>query len=166
MQDFAEHIWRRFGASVLWDSYEIQAAAGAGAATVSLRTALCWAESMPDEPPDGASSILVTGLETALDVLTADELPALLDRLQRLIRTQSRRWGECGLAFVASGPSRYVVTGQGSLMYIRSDRGSLDLGRGLWGGNHGEIGRLLATRTQPNGKPATIPAGYWLRRVS
>src|SRR6266576_7229837 len=87
MNEISSRIWQDHGTSVMWDA---DAAHAAGqpptGCCVPLREALGWADNMPDEPPNGARTVVVTGLQAALDVLAEAEAVEVLQRLQRLVR--------------------------------------------------------------------------------
>lgn len=166
MGEITGNIWLQTGTSIVWDADALYQAAERGK-TVSLREALEWAESMPDEPPDGVRTVLVTGLQAAIDVAGHDGVVPTLERVRRLIRQQSRRWPEAAIVFAVQDRTRFRVSPpSGSILMRRLDGNGLDLGHTLWGGAGRDADLLVDLRRDTKNRETRVEIGYWLRRVS
>ena len=71
--------WQRQGSCILFGLTEIQELLNQKA-MVSLREFLSWRNNVPDDPPipEDADTILVCGLETVMDTLSAEEAQEFL----------------------------------------------------------------------------------------
>jgi len=170
MQEISTRIWQEHGTSIVWDADVAHAVAQPpSGCSVSLREALGWAESMPTTPGDGLRTIVVTGLQAALDVLGASESRPVLERLRRLVREQSRRWPDAATIFLVQDPGRFRVhPATGSVLMLPRTPGQpeIDLGNWLWGGNLDEVCSVLVSKTDSRGRSTVATIGYWVRRVS
>lgn len=168
MDDYAGDMWRRNGTSLVWDGDALHRAASEGV-TVSLRTALAWAEpgAMPEEPPDSKRVVVVTGLRTAIDVLAEVERDSVLDRVAQLARAQSRLWPESAIVFALPESTRLrVAPPTGTVVLELGSESSLDIGSRIWGGAGIDAHQLVETRRDAKGRETQQVIGYWLRRVS
>ena len=166
MQDLSTDIWLRLGTGLLWDAQAQHAAAHAGR-TVSLREALGWAAAMPDDTPGGVRTILVTGLQTVLDVFDPADADPVLGMVRALIRRKSDRWPECALLFaMPDGKRLQVDPATQDIVLTFMNREKLDIGARLWSGAVKDASRIVETRADAKGKPTIVPVGFWLRRVS
>ncbi len=166
MSDVSGDLWLRFGTSVVWDANALLLAASRGM-TVSLREALAWADAIPDEPPEGVRTVVVTGLQTAVEVLRPEEVVMVLHRVQRLVRAHSRAWGEAAVIFAAEDRTRFRVnSSSGALLLKLPSSSEIEFGAALWGGAATEASRIVEQRTDAKGREMTVELGYWLRRVS
>ncbi|HCF99181.1 MAG TPA: hypothetical protein DEV93_01400 [Chloroflexi bacterium] len=168
MDEYAGDMWRRTGTSLVWDGDALHTAATEGV-TVSLRTALMWAEvgAMPEDPPDGKRVLVVTGLRTAIDVLTEAERDAVLEKVARLVRAQSRYWPEAAIVFALPETTRLLVAPPtGTVVLDLGGDLSLDIGNRIWGGAGTGANQLIESRLDSKGRETRQAIGYWLRRVS
>lgn len=166
MQDISTDIWLRLGTGLIWDAAALHSAARLGQ-TISLREALGWATSMPADTPGGVQTIVVTGLQTALDVLSAEQADSILARVRTLIRRKSDRWPESAMLFAMPDAKRLQIdAATQNIVLTFSSRDKLEIGACLWSGAAGDANRIVDTRVDAKGKSAQIPIGYWLRRVS
>lgn len=167
MDDDTTFLWRHHGASLVWDPDALEEAARDGGTTVSLRQVLAWTQALPDDPPGGCRTVIVTGLQTALDTLDPADADALLRGVRTVVRQQMRHWPEAALVFAVSDRTRYVVSPPSGSVLMRSpDRRIVDIGVALWGGAARDASRLVVTRTDGRGQETRVPIGYWLRRAS
>lgn len=166
MNDTTGDMWRRMGTSVVWHADAIHEAAKVGC-TVSLREALAWADAMPEEPPEDVRVVVVTGLQTAMDVLPDAERDRLLAKLNRLVRTHSRKWSNAALVFAVEDRTRFSVKPPtGSLHFRLGDGNDIDIGSHLWWGAASEAERIMQSVRDAKGRASPDAIGYWLRRVS
>jgi len=168
MHDLSTDIWLRLGTGLVWDAQAQHSAAQAGR-TVSLREAQGWAGMMPDDTPGGVQTILVTGLQTVLDVLSPTEADPVLAKVRTLIRRKSDRWPECALLFAMPDGKRLLLdpATQGIVLtFPGHEKPDIDLGIRLWSGAARDASRIVENRLDAKGKPVSVPIGFWLRRVS
>jgi hypothetical protein len=168
MHDLSTDMWLRLGTGLIWDAQAQHVAARAGR-TVSLRAALHWAGMMPDDTPGGVRTILVTGLQMMLDVLSPTEADPVLARVRMLIRRKSDRWPECALLFAMPDAKRLQLDpATQAIMWTfpGHDKPDIDIGARLWSGAARDASRIVETRPDAKGKLASVPVGFWLRRVS
>ena len=156
----------RTGTSIVWDADALYQAAQHGT-TVSLRKALEWAEAMPDEPPGDVQTVVVTGLQAAIDVTGTAGMEHTLERVRTLVRQQSRRWPEAAIVFAVQDHTRFRVSPPNGSVLMRLPNGDeMDLGHTLWGGAVRDADRLIAIRRDNKDRESRVEIGYWLRRVS
>jgi hypothetical protein len=170
MNEISGRIWQDHGTSIVWDADVAHAAAQPPmGCSVSLREALGWADKMPDEPPNAARTVVVTGLQAALDVLGDAEAAAVLRRLQRLVREHSKRWPEAAMLFLVQDAGRFRLhPATGSVLMKRRTPGQpeIDVGQWMWSGAVRDVSTVIAGKTDARGKSTVATIGYWLRRVS
>jgi hypothetical protein len=166
MNDDRSSAWQSMGTSFIWDSAALDEATTEGT-TVSLREVFPWAHAMPDDPPGGVRTVVVTGLLTVLDVLPPDERDVVLGTMRTLARQQSRRWPEAAIVFSMPDQSRFLAdAGSGEVRLKLATGVEIELGRRVWGGASADAHRIVAARLDAKGKESDVPIGYWLRRVS
>ncbi len=164
MRELSSTSWRRRGSSVVFDREALAPLIGGEAWMVSLRTALGWLDAFPTEPPAQAT-ILVTGLEAALETQAPAAAEALLERrVARLIERVQSQWDRCGLVFGFAAPANaFETTGvREEVLFRVQGRRQVRLSFGLWDGSATvNLARLYADR--PAG-PVAI--GFHVARVS
>ena len=166
MDDIAGDQWLRNGSSLIWDG--VPSSATVPQRVVSLRQALTWLPALPAEPPDGVRTIIITGLQTVVDVLLPADAATVLARVRALSRVQSRDWPETAFVFVLPSSSRLETDAAGAslLLVSRSGGATLDIGGMLWPGNVRQANRIVQQGIDARKNPTVTPIGYWLRRVS
>ena len=134
---------------------------------ISLRHVLSWLEAWPSEPPGGRETVLVSGLQTCLDVLSLEDAEAFLrSRVTPLILEFQSRWDQRGLVFGFSAPAKSfeVTAADEEVLYRRRDRQKVRLSYALWNGSATlDVTRLL--RDVPEGG-VPIPIGFHVPRIS
>jgi hypothetical protein len=140
MQEMTAQSWKRRGCSVVW-SPELLAPLITDADAVPLRTVLTWqCHGMPDSPPGGGKTVLVGGLQTALEVMPDVEIAYawLRSNILSLCRMWSNHWDGVGLVFGMDGPGKlFQMNEADDLVYFGkgSDRDSkVCLTRAIWNG--------------------------------
>jgi hypothetical protein len=166
MDNIASDRWLRNGSSLIWEG--LPGNASLPQRVLSLREALAWLPTLPPEPPDGVRTIIITGLQTVVDVLPLADAATVLARVRALIRVQSRDWPETAFVFILPSSSRLESDAAGTslLLVSLSGRATLDIGGMLWPGNVRQANRIVQQGMDARKNPTVTPIGYWLRRVS
>lgn len=145
-----DSVWLRRGISVLWDNKELIELLSRGR-TISLREFFCFYEQKwpEDQIPfiDG-DTLLVTGLDAALDTLDAKEAEewSIKEVSKRIYAFQS--WASTGYALVfwMSDEKRWKKNLDEDRYTWRcdgKDRGEkIELGQGIWGGAQSDVRRI------------------------
>ncbi|MBC7342270.1 MAG: hypothetical protein H5U02_07440 [Clostridia bacterium] len=166
MREMSSSAWLRRGSSVVFDKYILGRLIEA-ASLVSLRQALGWLKAWPVEPPDGRNTLLVSGLETVLEVLDPADAEAFLrKRVKPLILEFQYRWEQCGLVFGFVAPERSfeVTVADEEVLFVRRDGERVHLSFALWDGSATlDVTRLVREEAQ-TGKRITV--GYHVARIS
>ena len=135
MRELNNDSWKRRGSSVIFHHPTLNSVI---TSQVSLRQALSWLTNLPPEPPVDSKTILITGLETILELLEPTEAEDfLLKRIQPLLRHLQNRWDSIGilLGFNNSSKAFDISIHDESLNFLRRDRTSINLSNGLWDGS-------------------------------
>lgn len=140
MQEMTAQSWKRRGCSIVW-SPELLAPLITDADAVPLRTVLAWQRhGLPDSPPGGGNTVLVGGLQTALEVMPDAETGYawLRQNILSMCRMWSNHWASVGLVFGMDGPTKmYQLNEADDLVYFGkgSDRESkVCITRAIWNG--------------------------------
>ena len=164
MEDFSADTWQHKGSSVVFDRWAIGRLLES-ARHVSLRTALSWLHGAPS-PPAPRSSILVSGLETLIQLLPPQNAhDFLLHRIRPLIIRLQNSW-ECGLIFGFAAPSQAFVEDPLSdevLYQIRAQH-QVRLSEGLWDGNAAVTMKRIVREASSQSREETL--GYYVPRLS
>jgi len=167
MQEMTAQSWKRRGCSLVW-SPELLRDLITGIEATPLHVALEWQRTgLPENPPDGANTVLVGGLQTVLDLMPDSDTGYawLRTNILPLCRMWSNHWAGVGLVFVMDGPGKlFTLNEADDLVYFGkgSDRdGKLCLTRAVWNGASTGNGvfKLLAEGTREVG-------GFHVVRVS
>lgn len=166
MDDIASDRWLRNGSSLIWDG--VGRTATFAQRVLSLREALAWLPTLPEDPPDAVRTFVITGLQTVVDVLPRAGATTVLANVRSLIRAQSRDWPETAFVFLLPSSSRVEADAAGTslLLVSRSGGATLDIGVALWPGNVRQASRIVEHGADAKRNPTVTPIGYWLRRVS
>ena len=140
MQEMTSQSWKRRGCSIVW-SPELLGPLVMEAEATSLRTAINWLhDGLPDTPPAGCKTILVGGLQTALEVMNDADTGYkwLRQTILPLCRMWSNHWAGVGLVFGMDGPGKlFQLNEADDLAYFGkgSDRDEkVCLTRAVWNG--------------------------------
>ncbi|MDR1534891.1 MAG: hypothetical protein LBU64_07325 [Planctomycetota bacterium] len=159
-------VWREKGSSVVFDREALSSLLAAGDA-ISLRQALSWLEqSLPADPPERRESLLISGLETVLQVLSPPEAyDFLIYRVRPVIRELQAAWPACGLVFRFASPGQAFAEGgmNDEVLFRRRDQQTVRLSDGLWDGG-ATIGLKRIVRATEQGGEETL--GYHVARIS
>lgn len=161
--------WQRQGSCILFGLTEIQELLNQKA-MVSLREFLSWRNNVPDDPPipEDADTILVCGLETVMDTLSAEEAQEFLQyQVRPVIKNIQDIWTNTGVAFGFLQGSMSFKETNGSreeVLFLRSDNQEVHISEGLWDGTAElNMQRLETTFISDNQK---VPIGYYVKRIS
>ena len=145
MQEMTAQSWKRRGCSIVW-SPELLAPLITSSDAVPLRTALAWSRDWqqhgpPDSLPGNPKTVLIGGLQTALEVMSDADTSSTWLRSNILPLSQrwcKHWWPGIGLVFGLDGPGRrFELNEADDLVYYGkgSDRESkLCLTRAIWNG--------------------------------
>lgn len=169
MQDMTSQTWQRMGNSIVW-SPELLGPLILGGEALPLRTVLGWMKhGFPDTPPGGGKTVLVGGLQAALESFLPHEPESafrwLRHNIMPLVRECQRHWDAKGLIFAMDGPDKLFNFNEADeLVYFGRDKErskQIKLTLGLWNGaaTGKDVFRLLVENTKEVG-------GYYVKRVS
>ena len=164
MEDFSANTWQYKGSSVVYDRQAIGRLL-TNARHVSLRTALFWLVNTPP-PPASRSSILVSGLETLMQLLPPQEAhDFLLHRVRPLIIRLQNVW-ECGLIFGFAAPAQAFVEDPMTeeVLYQMRSQQQVRLSEGLWNGNAAVTMKRITREASEQNREETL--GYYVPRLS
>jgi hypothetical protein len=112
-------------------------------------------------------TIVVTGLQEALEVLPEAEAGKMLDRVHAVVRRHSSSWPETGIVFAMQDGKRFVVRPPSGSVVLSLENGrQVEIGARLWHGAAPGAYQIMATRRDERGRESHIHIGCWLRRVS
>ncbi len=165
MNEISSSAWQRKGSSVVFDRASLGPLISGGT-LVSLRQALGWMAEWPSQPPVPGKTILVSGLETIVEVMEPVEAETFLrSRMRPLIQEFQGRWDQYGLVFGFSGHERAfdVTTVDEEVLFRRRDRKTVRLSEALWDGSATiNLSRILSR--SEDGENQTV--GYYVARIS
>lgn len=166
MRDMSSSAWLRRGSSIVFDKQSLGPLITDGC-LVSLREALSWVKSWPEDQPDDRHTVLVGGLETCLEVLSPEDAEAFLrTRIKPFVLEFQSRWDQRGLVFGfgTSEKSFEITATHEEVLFLRRDRKQVRLSYSLWDGSATmNVTRLVRNDSQ-TGKKVTI--GYYVPRIS
>jgi|SRR6185312_3575505 len=167
MQEMTASTWKRTGSSMIWHPL-LLAELVREIEPVSLRTLIGWlGNDFPDDTPGGKRTVLVGGLQTAVETMMQSKTPAEVEDWVRqyamaAVRMSKGHWPDVGLVFVMDGPASLFDLNEGDeIVYFGRgrDRGrKVRLSRALWNGAASNPGafQVLVDPTREVG-------GYWLK---
>jgi len=162
MEDFSANSWRYKGSSLVFDRGVLSGLLET-AQIYSLRQALSW-QNNPPPPPASRSTILISGLETLMQLLPPPKAhDFLLYRIRPLVIRLQNSW-ECGLIFGFASPPQAFTEDPLSdeVIYQTSSRQQVRLSAGIWGA--GDALKRLVHGVSAQGKEETL--GYHVPRLS
>ena len=166
MREMSANSWLRRGSSIVFDKTSL-GPLRSGGSMISLREALSWMRSWPSGPPGNQATVLVSGLETCVEVFSPwDAEDFLRTRIKPFVQEFQGRWDQHGLifGFGVSEKSFVVTPSDEEVLFLRRDRKKVRLSYALWDGSSTlNVARLLRDEGQET-KPITI--GYHVPRIS
>ncbi|NLG01395.1 MAG: hypothetical protein GX565_14765 [Lentisphaerae bacterium] len=166
MESITHTVWQRRGSCVLFDQKSLAPFIAADA-VISLRQALSWTKGLPSSPPVPGRTIVISGLETVIEIMSPKEAEAYLaGKVRPLLIAIQNCWTDCGIVFGFSAhPKAFVETPlDEEILFRRRDRKAVRLSDGIWdGGATAHMRRLQREGARP-GEEVTI--GYYVARIS
>ena len=166
MREMSSSAWLRRGSSIVFDKQSLGPLISNGP-LVPLRQALDWTNEWPGEPPGGGRTVLVSGLETCLEVLAVEEAERFLwERIKPFILSLQERWDQVGVVFGfgTSSHSFEVTNIEEEIVFLRRGDERVRLSQFMWDGSSTlNVTRLVREGDQP-GKTLTV--GYHVPRIS
>lgn len=164
--------WSRRGCSLLWCS-ETLAKIGQPSEVVSLRQFFMMAADWPKLLPSAkGDTVLVSGVEGCLDVLSSVDAERWVesDLRQAILSFQDEYQGDAGLVFwLPSGRNRITMTGASEEYYYHhrdTGKPGLHLGRLLFSGAENEIERIMSSEDDAPDWDGKDWAGLYHPRIS
>ena len=108
MQEMTATTWKRRGSSIVF-SGELLGQLISEAAMISVRDTVSWMKSWPKSVPDNAQTVLVSGLEAVIEVMSQRDAEEFLQvKIKPFIYEFQSRWDSIGLVFgFGCGPGKF-----------------------------------------------------------
>jgi len=170
MQEMTASTWKRQGSSLIWHP-ALLADLVREIEPTPLRTLIGWLQTgFPDTPPTGARTVLVGGLQTAVETMMQSMTPdAVADWLRNhalaTVRAWKSHWPNVGLVFVMDGPVSMFEFNEGDeIVYFGRGRDrtkKVKLSLAIWNGAASGAGayQVLVPESREVG-------GYFVRWLS
>ena len=166
MDTITNTVWQRKGFSVIFDQKSLGSFISDGA-VISLRQALSWAKGLPGVSPVPGQTILISGLETVIEIMKPQEAEDFLcRRIRPLLIHLQNRWTDCGVIFgFTSHPKTFEETSfEEEVLFRRRDRMQVRLSEGLWDGSATvNMKRVVREGDHPEQE---VIIGYYVARIS
>ena len=143
MQEMTSSTWKRSGSSMVWHP-ALLADLVVKIEPVPLRTVIGWLRSgFPELTPNGERTVLVGGLQTAVEVMMQTRTPDQVSEWLRnnalaVVRAWKSHWPNAGLVFVMDGPESLFEFNEGDeIVYFGrgKDRSKkVKLSQAIWNG--------------------------------
>lgn len=165
MQEMTSSAWLRRGSSVVFHPQLLGPLIHDGC-LVSLRMALGWLKDWPVDPPGNGSTVLVGGLEAALEVMDEDEAEAFLrGKVKALVQEFQSIWDQRGLVFGFGCPAkRFDVDAFDDVLFRCPGGKAIHLSAALWNGSAKQDMFQLTVKNDQSGKQEA--GGFYVRRLS
>lgn len=166
MDSISTTVWHRRGSCIIFDQKSLSPFIAANS-LISLRQVLSWSKGIPSKLPVPGSTILISGLETVIETMEADEVEDYLNhRIRPLLICLQNRWTDCGVVFgFSSHPRAFEETSMDEeVVFRRRDRKSVRLSEGLWDGSATVNMRRVVREGDRQGEEVTV--GYYVARIS
>ncbi len=143
MQEMTASTWKRTGSSIVWHP-TLLADLVRDIEPTPLRTMIGWLKTgFPENPPGGGRTVLIGGLQTAVETMMQTNSPDVVaDWLRQhalaTVREWKSHWPAVGLVFVMDGPSALFEYNEGDdLVYFGRKKGranKVKLSLAIWNG--------------------------------
>jgi hypothetical protein len=165
MREISGSGWKRRGSSIVFDREELGPLI-AGGCMISLREALSWMKKWPSDTPGSKKTVLVSGLEAALEIVSKKDAEDFLGlRIRPFIQEFQACWDQIGLIFGFSTPVHAFreTSSDEDVVWTRRDRKKIELSRCMWNGSSTlNLARIVRQDAQKN----NVTAGYHVPRIS
>ena len=166
MDSISTNVWQRKGSCVIFDQRCLGPFISEGA-VISLRHALAWTQGLPAVSPVPGRTVLISGLETVMEILEPQEAEDYLcRRIRPLLIHLQNHWTACGVVFgFTSHAKAFEETAlEEEVLFRRRDRKRVRLSEGLWDGSATvNMKRVVREGARP-GEQAIV--GYYVARIS
>lgn len=170
MQEMTASTWKRTGSSMIWHP-TLLADLVRDIEPISLRTLIGWLhDGFPESTPGGKKTVLVGGLQTAVETMMQTKTPEevgewLRNNVLATVRAWKSHWPSAGLVFVMDGPGSMFEFNEGDEL-VHFGRGrdrskKVKLSLAMWNGAASGAGayQVLVDQTREVG-------GYFVRWLS
>jgi hypothetical protein len=175
MNELTISSWQRQGSSLVWDPALLTPLLQQQG-PLSLRQVLLWTQQgFPSASPVSGRTILVAGLQTCLEVLSASEVSIFLHTfIQPLVRRWQDTWPNRALVFGLSCSWNQWRTDPDEYAYflVRQNH-EIDVTHALWGGAAPGASKIMVSSDQSTGSLSNSGkshgprvGGLYVRRVS
>ena len=170
MQEMTASTWKRTGSSIVWHP-DLLGDLIRDVEPTSLRTLLGWLKlGFPEGVPDQKRTVLVGGLQTAVETMMQTTPPEIIGDWLRAhvlatVRAWKSHWPNVGLVFVMDGPVSLFEFNEGDeIVYFGRGRDrakKVKLSAAIWNGAASGAGayQLLVEQSREVG-------GYFVRWLS
>jgi hypothetical protein len=165
MQEMTATTWQRRGSSIIFSS-ELLGSLINNAAMIDIREALSWMKNWPQAVPNNAQTVLVSGLEAVIEVMSQEDAEEFLRaKMKPFIHKFQSRWDSVGLVFgFGCGPGKFRLGTFEDLLFKCPGGVEVKLADSLWNGTaRRDMCQIMVENKQTN-KPE--PGGYYVRRLS
>lgn len=166
MDTISTTVWQRKGSSIIFDQKSLGPFITANS-LISLQEALSWLKKLPETPPVTGRTILISGLETVIEAMAAEEAEDYLKhRIRPLLICLQNRWTDYGVVFgFTSHPRAFEEKSLNEEVFFhRRDRKMVRLSEGLWDGSATVNMRRVVRESEQQGEEVVI--GYYVARIS
>ncbi len=165
MESNSTTVWQRKGSCVIFNK-ECLGEFIASGAVISLRQFLDWIKAIPAVPPVSGSTILVSGLETVIEILPSMEAEDFLARRVRPVLIELQNRWDCGIVFGFSAHEKaFKETAlEEEVLFQRRGHQEIRLSDGLWDGSATMNMQRLLVEDAATSKETCI--GYYVSRIS
>lgn len=145
--DANSRVWRRRGSSLVWDKYLLGSLLGQST-PLPLREVMQYVDGEIPSSPPSQGPILVSGLQTCLEVLDPRTAFSFLrQRVQRLVRLAQDQWPGHALVFCMTCTWEHWKIDVNDYAFLKNRSGhDISVTYGLWNGVASEAQRLVVER--------------------
>lgn len=164
MEATSSTVWHRKGSSIIFNKECIGPFISSGA-LISLREMLSWSERLPPAPPVAGRTIMISGLETIIEIMEPHEAEHFLTQHVRpLLINLQNEWTDLGIVFGFSSHMNNFEekSFEEEVLFHRLDRRTVRLSESLWDGSSSVNMKRVVYKNDK--KEVTI--GYYVARIS